>query len=301
MNAGVRLFVGGHGSAIRGQPFDLDGDRMFSPCHPAGRWPVTAAHVTGIIDSGAFTDPPHKRLMPDLALDRQLAWERHASDMWDADWQAFGLVSYDLLIDETWIAGGQRVKRRWSVQEAERAVIATIEAAAYLSSQRETVAPRILILCAQGVDADQYTECAQEILKVATPVDWFGFGGWCIVGRFTSLLPTFWQTITAVLPLVAAAGLKHVHVFGVLYLPALGGLLWLCDSHGLTLSTDSTAPVLACTRRDAKKAGVRADGWRENVSWWLDHCATLHQSRYYRQPPDAALHRQLELFELEAS
>jgi hypothetical protein len=280
---GVQIFVGGHCAKVQGEYQDLAGDRMFTAAHRPERV-QHAGPLRGLLDSGAFTDPPHKRLMPEQALDRQLAWELIASGKWSAPFQAHGLVSYDLLIDETWIAS-ERHKRRWSVQQAESAVRTTVEAAAYLASQRDRLAPRRLILSAQGVDALQYAECAAGVLRHAQQSDWFAFGGWCILGRFTRMLPVFWQTLHLVLPMVKVAGLRHVHIFGVLYLPALGGLLHLADHYGLTVSTDSTAPVLACTWKDWKKAGARERYWRDNVRWWIETLATLRQSEHYKMPP----------------
>ena len=94
------------------------------------------------------------------------------------------------------------------------------------------------------------------------------------------------------LPHVAAAGVPHVHIFGVLYQHALGGLVWLCDQHGLTVSTDSTAPVLACSRRDLDKAGARAPYWRDNVNWWLESLAGLRDTPHYKAPPQLSPARQ---------
>jgi hypothetical protein len=159
----VRLFVGGHCARVQGEAQDLAGDRMFTAAHRPERVRHSGA-LAGLLDSGAFTDPPHKRLSPDQALDRQLAWEGISSEKWGEPFRALGLVSYDLLIDETWIAG-ERHKRRWSVGEAECAVRVTVDAAAYLASHRAKLAPRSLILSAQGVDALQYAECAAGVLQ----------------------------------------------------------------------------------------------------------------------------------------
>jgi hypothetical protein len=287
---GVRLFVGGHCAKVQGEHQDLAGDRMFTAAHRPERV-QHAGPLYGLVDSGAFTDPPHKRLTPEAALDRQLAWEGIASAKWGAPFRAAGLVSYDLLIDETWIAG-ERHKRRWGIRDAEAAVRTTVDAAAYLASQRQRVAPRTLILSAQGVDALQYAECAAGVLQHARPDDWFGFGGWCILGRFTRMLPIFWQTLWLTIPMVKVAGLSHVHIFGVLYREALGGLLWLADQHELTVSTDSTAPVLACTWKNQKKAGAKKPYWRDNVAWWKETLGSLRQSPYYREPPAIAPARQ---------
>jgi hypothetical protein len=105
-------------------------------------------------------------------------------------------------------------------------------------------------------------------------------------------MPTFWQTLRLVLPMIAARSVQHVHIFGVLFLPALGGLLWLAEQHGLTVSTDSTAQVLACTWKNWKKADARERYWRDNVAWWIKTLANLRQSEHYKKPPEIAPARQ---------
>jgi hypothetical protein len=290
---GVRLFVGGHAGTVQGEREDLAGDRCFTAAHPpqAAR-NRAASEICGLLDSGTFTDPPHKRLTPAGALDRQLAWEGWATRIWESEpWQASALVSYDLLIDEKWIAG-EKHKRRWSIAEGEGAVAETVAAARYLASEREKIEPRTLVLSCQGVDAYQYQECVTEVLKVAQPHDWIGLGGWCIIGMRQAWRPTFWQTMRLVLPQIAKAGIKHVHIFGVLFLKAVGGLLWLADECGLAVSTDSTAPVLACTWKNWKKAGARHPYWRDNVAWWKDTLANLRQTDYYKAPPQLPAARQ---------
>jgi hypothetical protein len=287
---GVDLYVGGHASRVQGEAQTLGGKRMFTAAHRPQTLP-SADGIEGWLDSGAFTDRPEARLTPDRALDRQLAWEELASNKWDTTFQAAALVSYDLLIDETW-TGGIRQKRRWDVRTAEQAVTVTVEAAAYLACQRARVTPRRIILSAQGVDALQYAECSAGVLSHARPGDIFGLGGWCILGRQTTLMREFWSTLRIVLPMVVYAGLTDVHIFGVLYLPALGGLLWLADQYGLSVSTDSTSPILNCTWKDKKKSGARMPYWRDNVKWWQDTLANLRTSPHYTEPPDPAPARQ---------
>lgn len=296
MPSAIRLFVGGHAGTIRGEREDLVGDRCFTAAHPpqSARF-EDVRQVIGLLDSGAFTDSPAGRLTPDAALGRQLRWEERAGAKWGQPWQAHALVSYDLLIDETWTPDGERHKRRWTVQAAERAVRETVDAAGYLARQRETLAPRRLVLACQGVDPIQYAECAAGVLAHAQPGDWFGLGGWCILGRHTRLLPTFWTTLYSVLPLVAWAGVRHVHIFGVMWQRALGGLLWLADQHGLAVSTDSSAPILSCTWKDSKKAGCRDPYWRTNVAILQHELATLRESQWYREPPHIQAARQLNL------
>lgn len=276
---GVRLFVGGHAGTVGGQVVDLGGDRCWSPLYdvPAVAQPDQLRYL---LDSGAFSDPPERRLDPAGALDRQLAWESRAADRWGVAVAAEALVSYDVLIDEVW-TGGVREKRRWGVQEAEAAVRATVDAAGYLASQRDRLAPRALVLSCQGVDHVQYAECAQAVLRYATPADWLGLGGWCIVGRWQTWLAEYRRTLELVIPAAASAGVRHVHLFGVLWEPALASLLWIADQHGLTVSTDSTAPLLAAAHRSPRRAGLRAPGWRGNVAWWIRHLRNLRSSRHY--------------------
>lgn len=294
---GIDLYVGGHAGTVQGEREDLAGRRMFTAAHPpqAARFRA-AREIEGIIDSGAFTDPPHKRLEFDAALARQVAWEGWATRIWESEpWRAARLVSYDLLIDEKWTAG-KKHKQRWPVKDAERAVETTIAAAHYLASQRERVSPRGLILSCQGVDAFQYQECTTEVLKLAQPNDWIGLGGWCIIGMRKAWMPTFWQTMRIVLPQIASAGVRHVHIFGVLYLPALGGLSWLANQHGLTVSTDGTGPVLNCTWKNWRKAGARFPYWRDNVRWWVDTLANIETTEFYKEPPALSPARQEVMF-----
>jgi hypothetical protein len=151
---------------------------------------------------------------------------------------------------------------------------------------------------AQGVDAIQYADCARDVLSVCDPLDWFGFGGWCILGRQQGMLPEFWRTIRLVVPRVYEAGLRHVHLFGVLWEPPLAGLLWLCDEYGLSMSTDSGKPVLDCSFTESlKKSGARRPYWRDNVAWWIERCATLRTSPHYCPPPLLGPARQLTLLD----
>lgn len=295
----VRLFVGGDGTYVGGRRLTLDGDRAFSAAVRSRSSVTDTARVCALLDSGAFSDAPAARLTPAGALARQLAWERTAARLWRGPFQAHALVSYDRLIDETWVAG-VRHKRRWSVPAADAAVAETVAAAAYLASRREHLAPRTLVLSTQGVDAGQYDECVAAVLRVATPADWIGLGGWCILGRWRSWLPTFWATLRLVLPRIAAAHVAHVHIFGVLYPPALGGLVWLADQHGLTVSSDSSAPVLSAvytTPAKRKKAGCRGETWEANVAYWRATLAHLRDTPHYREPPRVPALRQLWLFD----
>jgi hypothetical protein len=295
---GVKLFVGGHAGKIQGEREDLVGDRMFTAAYRPYPSSFDCSQLNALLDSGAFSDPWSKRLSPEQALERQLIWEHKASQLWSQHWQCFGLVSYDLLIDEVW-TGTERQKQRWTVKQADHAVAVTVDAANYLADQRQRLWPRNLILSCQGVDAIQYRECVVDILKIATPDDWIGLGGWCILGRQISWMPEFFVTCYEVLPLISTAGIKHVHIFGVLYLPALGGLLWLCDQYNLVVSTDSTRPILQTTWKgdqNRRKANIQFPYWRDNVNWWKTTLAELRYSKWYKKPDKHLATRQLSLF-----
>jgi hypothetical protein len=290
----VELYVGGHASQVQGEKQNLGGLRCFTAAHPPQSLGPVPNSVRALLDSGAFSDLPHKRLSYEAALERQLKWEHRASKLWGWEFRTDFLASYDLLIDETWVAG-KRHKRRWAIEDAHEAVQVSVRAAEYLASCRRELQPRKLVLGVQGVDALQYEECVRGVLDVAAPGDWIGLGGWCILGRFTSWLPTFWASMRRVLPLIASAGVRHVHLYGVLYVQAVGGLLWLCDREGIALSVDSSAPILACTRKDMKKSGARHHYWRQNVQWWQHTMASLRSSEHYKEPPVIEARRQLSL------
>lgn len=296
-NPAVKLYVGADAGTVQGRRFAPTGPRMFNGSYgPNTKYePEDVPLVEGWCDSGAFNDDAEKRLTPEAALARQLRWEDRAANKWNTPYRHRAVVSYDLLIDEKWV-GGKRKKERWSVADAERAVRVTVDAAAYLASQRERLEPRRLVLACQGVDASQYAECAAGVLAHCLPGDVFGLGGWCILGWFKSWIPTFWDAMRRTLPLVERAGLTRVHIFGVTYLPVLGGLVWLCDRHRLALSTDSSGPVLSVTWKNVKQAGAKCPDWEGNTAWWRKALAELRASPHYREPPRTRTSRQGDLF-----
>lgn len=283
------LYIGG--SRI---PVDSKADRCHSAVTPARGCDRPSGRT--LLDSGAFSDKPGNRLSFAGALERELEWEARARRMWDRpDFKVDTLASYDyLLIDEQWEDGARR-KKRWQADAGWEAVDVSIAAASYLASRRRDLNPRQLLYGCQGVTAEQYITCAEGILAIARSDDWFGFGGRCILGRQKRLLQEHYETAIAIIPMVASSGLKHVHIFGVLYEPAIAPLAWLCHEHGLRLSTDSAAPVLAVTRPDHKRAGVRAPTVAGNVAWWQEHISTIQRSKWYRNPRELLKAKQLPL------
>ena len=77
---------------------------------------------------------------------------------------------------------------------------------------------------------------------------------------------------------------KVAHIFGSLYLPCLGGALWLCDRHKICLSVDSSRPLLDHTRSNLKRSKARGENWRESVVWWKNTLSNLRASEYYQNP-----------------
>lgn len=190
-----------------------------------------------IQDSGAFSDGCGSRLSFGGAEQRQIT---HAGTYGYAG-QITHRASYDVLIDEKW-ENGRRVKSRWSKSDADSAVDETVLAAQYLrENNTEDVG---LILSVQGVTKEQYLGCAGRIIPmIDTNRDILGLGGWCIVGvKPNSMLPVFASVVPDLVSMAASAGIVRIHIWGVIYPRALGLLLWHCDQHGITLSTDSASP-----------------------------------------------------------
>jgi site-specific DNA-cytosine methylase len=241
-----------------------------------------------LYDSLAFTDVlTNDRQTPAIALERQLSTlggMPKSAETW--------IVSYDRLIDEKFVDGARK-KQRWTVEEGEKAVQETVEAAKYLDSQRDRLGDYTLVMSCQGVDAPQYEQCVARVLAHCKPQDVVGLGGWCILGRQPSYLNTFWETINRVIPLIALAGVKRVHIFGVTWykeksgfpLPPLAPLLWLCDRHGIKLSTDGTSPIGNALWKNTKKSNAFSPYWRHNLAYVKASLATIRDKPTYQAPP----------------
>ena len=138
----------------------------------------------------------------------------------------------------------------------------------------------------QGVNFDQYLYCLDQILEFAEPGDVIGFGGWCILGMpiGTKWRETFFRVIEAAAPKIQSRGIDRAHIFGSLYLPCLGGALWLCDRHKICLSVDSSRPLLDHARSNLKRSKARGGNWQESVLWWKNSLSNLRASEHYRNP-----------------
>lgn len=306
---GVRFYCGINEKRWNHHPVAPGPDACISPvCRRAATTNsvVVPGGVEVLQDSGAFCDNWSKRLSFQAAYDRQRA---HA-DRYGYARQITHRASYDFLIDEVWDGDGNRHKRRWTEADAERAVDETIAAADFMARQEDDVAH---ILSAQGVTARQYLQCVECIVPLLAPDDILGLGGWCVIGKWPrQMMPVFRFTLRLVVPYLAKHNVRRVHIWGVIYPPALGELLWMCDQHGLTVSTDSAGP----SRNPAFGEWGYGD-WRNNAyerapvetrgldrarhvaltRAWLDR---LECTRFYREPTRMPTPRrapvQLELF-----
>lgn len=280
----IRYFLGGLSRRIQGEEIDVSGDILQSAFYEPSKHGLThldMSRVNLFLDSGAFQRfKDSQQVSHGYVLDLQLHRERQLNTV------ACALASNDRLIDEKDVAG-VKVKQRWSVDDGWQAVRVTIDGAHYLASQRGNLGDRTLVLGCQGVNASQYATCVREVLAAATAKDWIGLGGWCILGKQQRWMPTFRETILQVIPLVAASPVRHVHIYGVLFEPALGNLLWLCDHYELTCSTDSKKPLSDCrwkTPEQRIQAGARQHYYRDNVQFWRDHLEQFRQTPFYRSP-----------------
>lgn len=240
-------------------------------------------------DSGAFSDGPKSRLSLSGALDRQIE-HGHKFEYHD---QIIDRASYDLLIDEVW-TNDNRHKRRWSENDAWAAVKATVDAAAYLSKSYNGAR----VLSAQGVTDKQYLDCSLRVIEWFDPViDTFGLGGWCISGKMPSVMrEPFDDTISLVIPALARADVKRVHIWGVMDSLFLGPLLYLCDDYGLQLSTDSSGPSVRPVNGEWGYKGWRNKNFKKpdpfvagifrilHVQETRKQLAKLRQTKFYKPP-----------------
>jgi hypothetical protein len=189
-----------------------------------------------LLDSGAFQDVKlDQRLNFKEALNRQLQFENSQSFVSEM------IVSYDHLVDEKNDEQLGRIKQRVSYEEACDFVEETIDAAKFLTDQRENLLPRKLVLSNQGVTVSQYIECLKEVLSFSQEDDVIGFGGWCIVGRIPSLKKDYYAVLEEALPLMRAKGIRRLHLFGIGSFDVLVRSHFLSRSFGIEPSYDTSS------------------------------------------------------------
>jgi len=250
---------------------------------------VSVPAIKVIQDSGAFCDFTGDRLSFGDALERQ---RQHAIKYNYHDRIEFR-ASYDLLIDEKWGEDGIRRKERWNVEEAWQAVKETVNAARFLKKHYKDNC----ILSCQGVEANQYMACAEDIVPLLGNDDAIGLGGWCIIGKIRGrMLPIFRHTIVKLIPYLASKKVHRVHIWGVVFPIALGELLWLCNKHNIILSTDSAGPQMKpCfgewgygnwRKKDYSRppTTIRGKERKRHLDETREWLLNLEETEYYKEP-----------------
>jgi len=222
------------------QPELITGRVMVNPKYKVSH--LQACDV--ICDSGAFQDIDKAvRLTPEQALNRQMKYRDHLATLLDDPTFTYeALCIYDQMagvdecIDE---CTGKKVKRRGTEETAQVAVNETLHAAEYYSY----VYPHRLMLIAQGINSSQYAQCTNELLTLRRRDDYYGMGGFCIIGKQRKrMLPIFFETVDRVFPMVKAANVHRVHLLGVCIPDAVEYAAKQASRYQLELSTDSSAP-----------------------------------------------------------
>lgn len=200
-------------------------------------------NTIAICDSGAFQDiDKHNRLTPEQALHRQLKYRDKIRTYINQEWDYEAYCIYDQMIgvDEC-IVDGKKVKRRGTIETGKKAIEDTLESAQYYYTQKNVLSKIVYI--AQGVTADQYIDCTNSLMDMCTQNDYFGFGGFCIIGRQRkTMLPLFYETCTRVLEILKKKGIQRAHILGVCIPEAITYAAKEGKKFGITISTDSSAP-----------------------------------------------------------
>lgn len=234
------LYPSKNNNRLNGRPFapeTVNGRAMVNPLYPV----TLACGTEAIIDSAAFQEcAPWQRRLPWAAMDRQLDMARRL--MTDGCPPPV-IMTYDRLtgVDEA-IVDGVRVKRRGTRETAAAAVAETLYSARYYHSQAHRIPGPIGYAC-QGIDPEQYAECAAQLIPLIRPgYDLLAYGGFCIIGMQPSLKPVFYATLRATLPMLERAGVHRAHILGVTVADAIMEASRIAAPYGIKLSTDSSGP-----------------------------------------------------------
>lgn len=252
-------------------PEKITGRAMLNPVYNKLKHLFLPADL--LLDSGAFQDIHLlQRLTPEQALQRQLNFKTYLDALLGyTDWNFEAVATYDQMagIDEA-IVNGRKVKVRGNEESALRAIEETLYSAQYYYSQKELIGTKIIYV-AQGINAKQYAEkCVAELLPLMRPTDYFGFGGFCIIGRQRrQLLPVFYETVDRVMPMLRRHNITRAHIFGVCLPEAVTYLAESGRKHGIVTSTDSSAPEFAAIFAGAtfENGRQKTPRLRNNPDW----------------------------------
>lgn len=221
------------------QPDLITGRAMVNP-----HYKVTVERDAKIIvDSGAFQEDgiKRRRVTPEQALNRQLAYEQRLQAIHGDDWHFEAVVTYDQMfgVDEH-VIDGKKVKKRGTLESATHAIAETIKSAEYYASQRSYIQGKIAF-ASQGINPDQYLGCVLALLDLMYPSDWLAFGGFCIIGKVPRLKPVFYETLERVIPVAKRHNITRFHVLGVTVNDSIAIANSIAKRHGVTISTDSSS------------------------------------------------------------
>lgn len=223
-------------------PEKINGCAMANPIYKITLWD-TINKPKVICDSGAFQDiDKHMRLTPENALIRQKKYETFLQNIYGQNWKFEAICIYDQMIgvDEA-IEDGKKIKKRGTVESAKLAVQDTLNSAAYYKSQEQYI--ETLMYIAQGIDRKQYIGCVEELMCLSRTTDYFGFGGFCIIGRQRKqMLPLFFDVFENVMPILQKKGIKRAHLLGVCLPEAVQFAVRTAKKFNIVVSTDSSAP-----------------------------------------------------------
>lgn len=251
------------------KPESVSGRVMINPVYPIKKLLADHIDLNALFDSGAFQDITGHRLFHWTALDRQLTMIRRLRFyIKNHYWRAESLFIYDQMagVDEI-VINGKKIKQRGTEETAKKAVEETLQSARYYNSKRDDIYEhsKSLAFVGQGIDPDQYVQCVKDMMQFMRPGDYFGFGGFCIIGRMPKrMMPVFEETFPRVLDLLIPFGITRFHLLGVCYAPAVRFADWEAKIRKVEISNDGSAPELSAT---TKGVVYRDDGTQDGTVW----------------------------------
>lgn len=199
-----------------------------------------------IEDSGGFQDVGKTRLTPKQALIRQWTHRNRIRDVLQLPYWDFTAVSiYDQMagVDEA-IINGRKVKIRGTEESAQYAIEETLRSANFYAKNRH-IFNSSLIFIGQGINPDQYVNaCVIPMFDLFNNRDWLGLGGFCIIGRISSLKSVFYETLVRLIPLAKAKNIKRIHIFGVCVTDVIREVTRLARIHQIHISSDGCTPEI---------------------------------------------------------
>jgi len=205
-----------------------------NPLYPARGHRLGLIPARTLLDSGAFSDGHmgRCRLTPAAAAERQLYWEAAARKVWGRDYRADIIVAYDALARTA----------------NDRATIKLVQAETWANNQwldlhRGLFGERVFVFPLQGNDERSFSSAAARNIPLIRAGDWCGLGGWCTLGRRKTRLPIFLDVLHRVASVMVNYRVSHLHLFGISWIKALVLASRIAKNYGVTLSTDSAAPM----------------------------------------------------------